>query len=103
MYRFETHMQRQHDNKNRIAHQRGTKVSGNIFHVCMQVDPSIYRQYCAAFCGLYYTCKKNNKVGGGLAEQLSQASGIRGSTQATTLLYNGAQVWLHAMPVPHSA
>lgn len=28
----------------------------------LQVDPSIYRQYCAAFCGLYYSCKKNNKV-----------------------------------------
>lgn len=29
----------------------------------MQVDPTIYRLYCAAFCGLYYSCKKNNKVG----------------------------------------
>lgn len=27
-----------------------------------QVDASIQRQYCAAFCGLYYSCKKNNKV-----------------------------------------
>jgi hypothetical protein len=32
------------------------------WHVLLQVDPSIYRQYCAAFCGLYYSCKKNNKV-----------------------------------------
>lgn len=37
----------------------------------LQVDPSIYRQYSAAFCGLYYSCKKNNKVseGGGCAQR----------------------------------
>lgn len=41
-----------------------------------QVDPSIYRQYCAAFCGLYYTCKKNNKVWRGVAEQRSKQQGV---------------------------
>lgn len=60
-----------------------------------QVDPGIYRTYCAAFCGLYHTCKKNNKV---RAERQQNLSNHNRLTTAHHDMYLGKRCILAGLP-----